>query len=48
MDFSYLINASTIQNQLQNSLRLSLGVPLNFGIKQDAEEAQTEVVSSAN
>jgi hypothetical protein len=52
LDFSYLINTSTIQNQLQNSLRLSLGVPLNFGIKQEAEEgteeAPTEVVSSAN
>ncbi len=37
---------------MQNSLRLSLGVPLNFGIKQDAEEGTeevpTEVVSSAN
>ena len=35
LDFSYLINTSTIQNQLQNSLRLSLGVPLNFGIKKN-------------
>ena len=51
LDFSYLINTSSIQNQLQNSLRLSLGIPLNFegNTSEEApEEEATEISGSGN
>ena len=44
-DFSYLLNASNVSNQLQNSLRLSLGIPLDFKIQESDNASEGEELS---